>query len=73
VLIEGTPQGSEEPVVLTGTRRLSRLIASPHYDQSYLEDDIETRMWTDALGSTLATNYRVIDQVGGIVLLEANQ
>lgn len=73
VLIEGAPQKPEKPLVLKGAQRLIRLIASPHYDQSYLESDIETQMWTNALGSTLATEYRVIDQVGEIVLLEKNQ
>jgi len=72
-LIDGAPLQTAEPLVLTGFRKAIRMIASPHYDQSYLENDIEAKMWTEALGNTLAADYRVIDRVGDIVLLEVNQ
>lgn len=69
-LLEGGPAPQSSPPELTGLWWLVRTFASPHYDQSYLENAIEGRMWEDALGGSLGRDYRVVDRVADTVLLE---
>lgn len=73
-LLESAAQTeTSTPPEFSKIRRLIHRIASPHYNQSYLEDSIETQMWNDAFGSSLASDYRIVDQVGDVILLEPNQ
>ena len=67
-IFEGAAQPEEGPP--TGYRKLAQWVASPHYTQSPIETVIEADMWRAAIGADLARDFRVMDQVGALYLLE---
>ena len=49
---------------------LAQRLASPHFAQSHLENRIEFAMWRQAVGDYLVAEFRTLDRVGDMLLLE---
>ncbi|HKK29915.1 MAG TPA: hypothetical protein VKA18_05910 [Alphaproteobacteria bacterium] len=68
-LLAGPPVQAESPA-LQGRVRVLNWLNSSHYRQGWYENEVESRMWQEALGNELMQAFRVRERLDRVLLLE---